>query len=195
MGRSKPAKPVKQQPEEPVPGEPVQVKNLYEAGALKQALDDAAREVVLDAGYDEDIVISNIKIGLGIAAIGSALISQFGPGKFPGNWWMVFTCVVAYLILTLLMNLYSWKVEGEAFLVTRPFRGSKGLRVSSRMARYSDEYVLAMADRADPTREVTRSVRIPDFFHADGYLAEAAWREVVEKLLGEAGQLQAKKND
>ncbi len=55
-------------------------------------------------------------------SIGAGLLSQFGPGKFPGNWWMVFGCVVAYLVLTTALNLYSWKVEGEAFLVTRPFR-------------------------------------------------------------------------
>ncbi|PNH12812.1 putative signal peptidase complex subunit 2 [Tetrabaena socialis] len=138
-------------PEEKEDREPVRVKNLYEAGALKGALDDVAREVVLDAGYEEDVFITNTKIILGVAAISAALYAQFGPGKFPSTWWTVFGCVVAYLILTLAMNLFTSKMEGDAFLVTRPFRGCKGLRVCSRLPRYSDQYSLALVDRSDPS--------------------------------------------
>ncbi|GFR43923.1 hypothetical protein Agub_g5059 [Astrephomene gubernaculifera] len=186
MGRSKSqAKSSVKQPEEPSPTEPISVGNLYEGGALKQTLDEVAREAVLDAGYEEDIRISNIKILLGLAAIGCALYAQFGPGKFPANWWAVFGCVVAYLVLTIAMNIYSWRMEADAFLVTRPFRGSKGLRVASRMDRFSDAYSLVITDRADPQLEVTSAIRIPDYFHEDGYLAVEAWRREVEKLCTE----------
>ncbi|KAG2453530.1 hypothetical protein HYH02_001749 [Chlamydomonas schloesseri] len=129
-------------------------------------------------------MVSNIKLALGFTAIGAGLLSQFGPGKFPGNWWMVFGCVVAYLVLTTALNLYSWKVEGEAFLVTRPFRGGKGVRVSSRMGRWSDEFTLVITDREDPSLEVSGQYSIPEYFHANGYMADGAWRAAVDKLTG-----------
>ncbi len=54
--------------------------------------------------------------------VAAALYSQFGPGKFPANWWQVFACVVTYIVLTLALNMYSWQVEGDAFLLTTPFK-------------------------------------------------------------------------
>lgn len=54
--------------------------------------------------------------------IGLALYAQFGPGKFPANWWTIFWCIVTYIVLALGMNYYSWRMERDAFLVTRPFR-------------------------------------------------------------------------
>ncbi|PNW75367.1 hypothetical protein CHLRE_12g524200v5 [Chlamydomonas reinhardtii] len=185
MGRAKPAAAKAASPAKPAEEdapEPIKLTNLYDAGALKGALDEVAREVVLDAGFNEDVMVSNIKLLLGFTAIGSGLLAQFGPGKFPANWWMVFGCVVAYLVLTTLLNLYSWKVEGEAFLVTRPFRGGKGVRVSSRMGRWSDEFTLVITDREDPSLEVTSQHAIPEFFHSNGYMADGAWRAAVEKL-------------
>lgn len=166
----------------PPPKQPIKVSNLYDAGMLKGTLDDVAREVVLDAGYEEDVMVSNIKIGLGLGAIAAALYSQFGPGKFPANWWQVFACVVTYIVLTLALNIYSWQVEGDAFLLTKPFKGSSGLHVASRMERFSDSYTLLLSDRANPQIEVTGTFTIPKFFHSDGYLAEEAWRAEVERL-------------
>lgn len=58
--------------------------------------------------------------------IACALFSQFGPGKFPANWWMVFGCVVTYVVLTVILNWFAVKWEGDAFLVTKPYRVSGG---------------------------------------------------------------------
>ncbi|GIL46783.1 hypothetical protein Vafri_3674 [Volvox africanus] len=182
MGRNKKPEPVKVPANAEPARDPIRLSNLYDAGALKGTLDEFAREVILDQGHQEDTSINNVKIALGLAAIACAIYSQYGPGKFPANWWMVFGCVMSYIVLTFVMNVYSWKMEADAFLVTKPFRGGKGLRLSSRMARFSDEYSLVLTDRKDPKIEVMNTVRIPNFFHADGYLAESAWRAEVEKL-------------
>lgn len=56
--------------------------------------------------------------------MGFALFAQFGPGKFPANWWQVFFCVVAYVLLSCALNWYSSAYEGDAFLVTKPRRVS-----------------------------------------------------------------------
>jgi Microsomal signal peptidase 25 kDa subunit (SPC25) len=67
----------------------------------------------------------NMGLGAGVrccfdlCSILVALYAQFGPGKFPKNWWAVFACVVSYVALTLFLNWFCQKYEGDAFLVTK----------------------------------------------------------------------------
>lgn len=95
MGRAKPAAAKAASPAKPAEEdapEPIKLTNLYDAGALKGALDEVAREasselhslpahdlsaiscshravqVVLDAGFNEDVMVSNIKLLLGFTA-------------------------------------------------------------------------------------------------------------------------------
>jgi len=156
---------------------------------LKAALDTVSRDIVLEHGYEENTTISNTKIGLGVAAILFALYAQFGPGKFPANWWQVLVCVVCYVILTTILNYYVGKNEGDAHLVTRARRGEQGsLRLSSRMDRYDDQYSLIMHNGSVPEaarKEVKLTASVTKFFHADGYMSATAFRPEVEALLAE----------
>lgn len=50
-----------------------------------------------------------------------ALVAQFPqyvslPSKFPGNWWLLATCVAAYGVLTLALNTFTSYYEGNAFV-------------------------------------------------------------------------------
>lgn len=49
-----------------------------------------------------------------------AIYSHFGPGKFPANWNMVFYCVVTYIVLNIVLTIFSTIKEGDSFLVTHP---------------------------------------------------------------------------
>ena len=49
-----------------------------------------------------------------------AVYSHFGPGKFPDNWWTVFTCVVIYCIINLVLTIFGHIKEGSSFLTTHP---------------------------------------------------------------------------
>ena len=82
---------------------------------------EAARwQAVLDAGYEEDMSISNTKIGscvsrqpgaqpgsqctalatgLGLLTCATALLAQFYPKPFPENYWLLVACVVVYFLL------------------------------------------------------------------------------------------------
>jgi hypothetical protein len=59
--------------------------------------------------------------------IAFALYAQFGPGKFPSNWWAVFYCVVCYVFVTLILNVFCYVKEGDAFLIThkKPVRRAR----------------------------------------------------------------------
>eukprot|EP00983_Pelagomonas_calceolata_P064910 1148353-Pelagomonas_calceolata.AAC.2 len=45
---------------------------------------------------------------------------EFGPGKFPANWWSVAFCVLCYSALTMVINMYSQRKEGDAYLICKP---------------------------------------------------------------------------
>lgn len=98
------------------------------------------------AGYDEDVRPSNVRLTIGFAAIAIALYAQFGTGKFPRNWWPLAGCVAAYVLLTGLLNLYAHFTDRDVFFVSRPQPGS-GLRLkaSARMERYGEMYRLRFA--------------------------------------------------
>eukprot|EP00882_Tetradesmus_deserticola_P010925 GHRQ01011552.1.p1 GENE.GHRQ01011552.1~~GHRQ01011552.1.p1 ORF type:complete len:204 (+),score=77.20 GHRQ01011552.1:415-1026(+) len=167
--------------------------NLDDGHALKYKLDATATEVILQSGYVEDHLISNVKIALGLIAIVVAVYSHFGPGKFPANWNTVLYCVAAYCVLNLVLLIFCNIKEGDSFLTTHPKLGSEyGLRVASRMERYSDQYTLIISSANKwLDREVKMETSVTDYFHADGYLAEAKFKHHVAKLLSQYERLDA----
>ncbi|KAF5833179.1 signal peptidase complex subunit 2, partial [Dunaliella salina] len=154
---------------------------------------------ILAGGYEEDVSIINTKILLGLAAIAFALYAQFGPGKFPANWWSVAFCVLCYSALSMIINMYSQRKEGDAFLVCKPRKpGDQGLRLASRMAKYDDKYTLVISSSAmkksGDYREVTFTDSVAAFFHADSFFSEAAFKPRVEALLVQFESEAAKKS-
>jgi hypothetical protein len=55
-----------------------------------------------------------------VCSIACALLAHFGPGKFPANWSAVLACVVAYLVITAVLNVFCYVKEGDSFLITHP---------------------------------------------------------------------------
>jgi hypothetical protein len=55
--------------------------------------------------------------------------SHFGPGKFPDNWWTVFTCVVVYCVINLVLTIFGHIKEGSSFLITHPKPVSRQLHL------------------------------------------------------------------
>mmetsp|Transcript_11217 Transcript_11217/g.20311 ORF Transcript_11217/g.20311 Transcript_11217/m.20311 type:complete len:218 (-) Transcript_11217:349-1002(-) len=169
--------------------------NLYDSGSVKHYLDESARQVVLDSGFEEDHSTGNVKIVLGFLAIGTALASHLLPGKFPANGGALLGCVILYFVLTMILAIYSTRAEGDAFLLTRKESGD--IRLSSQMARFSTNYVLTLENRTalracgnkekclaeTSSTKMQKTYNIANFFHSDGYLAEDLWRAEVTKLL------------
>lgn len=94
--------------------------DLDDAQGIKHRLDSTAADVILLSGYEEDHLISNVKITLGLIAILVALYSHFGPGKFPANAGAVAYCVAAYVLLNAVLLIFSTVKEGDSFLTTHP---------------------------------------------------------------------------
>lgn len=184
--RGRPLSPQKTGSEEVVDDKQLAKINLYDGNAVKHALDEGVREIILRSGYKEDVFVSNVKILLGFIAIGLAVLSQFGPGKFPGNWWMVFGCVVGYIVCTTVLNVFCYFVEQDCFIITHIKKAiGVGLRAASKLDRYKDEYNLTVRSTGKDLREVKLTESYCKYFHEDGYLSEAALSAAVEKLVND----------
>jgi len=72
--------------------------------------------------YSAVVLMQHPMLVCRLCRISCALYAQFGAGKFPQNWWPVFYCVVAYVVLTIVLNVYSYQMEGDSFLVCKPRR-------------------------------------------------------------------------
>lgn len=61
-------------------------------------------------GYDETVLVSNIKIVAGTIAVAAALYSHFNPYEFPGNRNLVLGCVLIYgfCIGSINLSAYIW---------------------------------------------------------------------------------------
>lgn len=168
------------------PSAEAQKHNLTDGASLKRALDDAAADACTSSGYREDHFVSNVKLGLSFVLCILAALAQFWPGKFPDTWYVLATCVSLYGLGTLILNIFTARFEGDAFLFLRPEGAAKDppaplVRVSSRLPRFSYEYKLHI--KADDGSQVDMQLDIQDFFTSDGHLAESKYKNEVQRLL------------
>lgn len=70
-----------------------------------------------DKGYDEAVLVSNIKIIFGTLAVIAALYSHFNPWEFPPNKTLVFSCVTFYFFCIGVINASSYIWEASAVFV------------------------------------------------------------------------------
>ncbi|BDA43434.1 probable signal peptidase complex subunit 2 [Coccomyxa sp. Obi] len=178
-------------------GKPTPV-NLGDQAGLKRGLDDCAVSSILDAGYDEEFFVSNVKIILGGITIAIALLAQFYPKKYPDNWVILLVCLILYSLGTAALSLFTSLIEEDSFLITKPKKdaGELVLRVSSRLPRYSDEYKLMLDSSRN--RKVTVSslwrqcpregtatlvCSLTEFYDDKGFLHEEKFAAEVRKLL------------
>ncbi|KAK9828910.1 hypothetical protein WJX72_002748 [[Myrmecia] bisecta] len=162
--------------------------NLADGTTLKRALDEHVVKVLAKAGYLEDHLITDTKIGLGFLTCAIALLAQFYPKKYPANWGLLLGCVVAYVICTAALNLFTTLYEGDAFLITKPKKGAPeqaALRVTSKLPRYSTQYTLIIGsnDKKLASESIKHEKYIGEYFHEDGFLAEDVLQADVQELL------------
>jgi len=96
----------------------VRVSHIYDAADIKRVLDERAAQAVVDAGYVEDLYVSNVKIGLGLLTCATALVAQFYPTPFPENYPLLIACIAVYFVLNTALQAFVYLYEGETVLKT-----------------------------------------------------------------------------
>lgn len=133
-----------------------------------------------------------MKMFLGIASCGVALLAQFYPAKFPDSYAFLVACVTTYVILNAALTLYVTYVEKGTILFTKPKVGGapatdSGLALRSKMARFSEDVVFTVMrhDTQDPKHPsaVEATVNVCDYVYEDGVLAEEKFQQAVKALV------------
>lgn len=76
-------------------------------------------QYVLDQGYVEDVRLSNLKLGMGAAAVLLTIVTQFWPVSFPESANFVKSCVLVYFVLQGVLQLVHLLVEKDCILLTK----------------------------------------------------------------------------
>jgi len=170
------------------------VQNTGDIGQIKRIFDEAVVTTVLDMGYTELHMVTNVKIVLGLVTCLLALVAQFYPVKFPGNYTVLVVCVAGYCAFNTGLQLYITYVEKGMVLLTKPKEGGSrttdsGLAIRCKMQRFSENVTISVmrGDAPSPAHPAAAEVTVSvcDFMYKDGVLAENKLRGVVEALVGE----------
>lgn len=123
---------------------------LGDTATMKRILDDAVIKVILeaeDSQFDEDTALSNLKLFVGFASVGSSAFSHAYPATFPKNWWVLLACCTFYFVCSGILQALLSFVELESILLVKPKPGSSkraGLNISSHFPRFQEMYTLGI---------------------------------------------------
>lgn len=159
---------------------PVKI-DKWDTAALKNALDDGAKKVMLDKfGFTESHRLTDGRLFICTIAVGFAMFAliwdYFNP--FPESRPVLIICVLSYFFLMGVLTLYTTYVEKGIFLVALD-KDKAGVdpdnrwELSSRLKKYDDQYNLAMTftdgtSKRSRNGQITKSVA--EFFDENGTL-------------------------
>lgn len=153
----------------------------WDNAALKNALDDGAKKVMLDKfGFKESHLLMDGRLLICTIAVGFAMFAliwdYFNP--FPQSRPVLIACVLSYFVLMGVLTIYTTYAEKGIFLVALD-KDRAGVdpdnkwELSSYLKKYDDQYTLSMTltegtTKKQRTQKICHSVC--EFFDENGTL-------------------------
>lgn len=155
----------------------------WDAGQVKNVLDETAKQVILQHfKYDESNFLVDIRLflcALPVIAAFYALIYDF-MHPFPESAGVLRVCVYAYLILIVILTLYSTFVESNTILIAyKKGKNKIKIRLMSKMKRFDDLYTLIFENEKG-TNKMIKSVG--NYFDINGVFVQDKFESDVIKL-------------
>jgi Microsomal signal peptidase 25 kDa subunit (SPC25) len=161
-----------------------------------------------DAGYAENVTVTNIKILAGSLAVALSIYSHFNGYEYPENRLLIIGCIAGYGVCVGLVTILSWLQEGNAFFVGYLDRKAEwDTRASSLEPKIWVHSTLGPKGSSIYTIEFRRKVRskaltdcvklgkpYEHYFSDDGELATAVFRRDVKHLVEILGTGGSSKN-
>lgn len=155
----------------------------WDAGQVKNVLDETAKQVILQHfKYDESNLLVDIRLLLCTLPVGAAffaLIYDF-LHPFPESALVLKICVYAYIVLIVILTLYSTFIESNTILIAyKSGKGKLRIRLLSKMKRFDDLYTLILESQKGKNCW-TKSVG--NYFDINGIFVQDKFEQDVVKL-------------
>lgn len=158
----------------------------WDAGQVKNVLDETAKQILLQHfKYDESNLLVDIRLflcALPVASAFFALIYDF-LHPFPESAPVLKVCVYAYIVLIVILTLYSAFVESNTILIAYKRGPNKKNRVKvkllSKMKRFDDQYTLILEG---PKSKNSWTKSVGNYFDVNGVFVQDKFEQDVVKL-------------
>nr|CAG4645879.1 EOG090X0FS4 [Lynceus sp. MCZ IZ 141354] len=158
----------------------------WDGGAVKNALDDAVKEVLLNkCQYTESFYLVDGRLAICSLAVGIAMFALLWDflHPFPQSRMVLFGCVASYFTLMGVLTLYTTYLEKGIFVVAK--QNDTKWEASSTLKKYDDIYELVLtcksSNKGKPkTGHFKKSVA--QFFDVNGLLLQDRLEPEVLKL-------------
>lgn len=165
------------------------VVDKWDSGQVKSILDESAKQILLDRfKYEESNLLVDFRLflcALPVVAAFYALIYDF-LHPFPESASVLKLCVEAYIVLMVILSIYSTFVECNTIMIgyKKPRGKGKGaksmkIRLISKMKRFDDIYTLII-ESPNSKKECKKSVG--SYFDVNGVFVEKNFEKDVLNL-------------
>lgn len=175
-------------------GEPVKIEK-WDGSKVKHALDDAAKKIMNEFGYEESHSLTDQRLAICTVActlsLGALVYDYFFP--FPASKYVLGFCSLGYFTLMLVFTIFvAFKEKNYVYWGVQKDKAGLGpvhyWSVQSSLKRYDHIYTIIIAfhhGKTNQRTEATISKSIGSWFDTDGYLVEQELMKDVKALHAE----------
>lgn len=162
------------------------VVDKWDSSQVKNVLDEMAKQILLQHfKYDESNLLVDIRLflcALPVASAFFALIYDF-LHPFPESAPVLKLCVYAYIVLIIILTLYTSFVESNTILIAYKRGPNKKTKIKikliSKMKRFDDQYTLILET---PKNKNSWTKSVGNYFDVNGLFVQDKFERDVVKL-------------